>query len=64
MLHPPYTHYDRLHVYYLDRRDLPQVQDPDLIGIWIEDDTAILFFHKAKEELISTLCRESGASIV
>lgn len=64
MLRPPYTRYDRLHVYYLDRRDLPQVKDPDLIGTWIEDDTAILFFHKAKEEFISTLCRESGASIV
>ncbi len=64
MLRAPYTHYDRLHVYYLDRRDFPQVQDPDLIGTWIEDDTAILFFHKAKEELISTLCRQSGATIV
>jgi ribosomal protein L11 methyltransferase len=64
MLRAPYTYYDRLHVYYLDRRDFPQVQDPDLIGTWIEDDTAILFFHKAKEELITALCRQSGASVV
>jgi ribosomal protein L11 methyltransferase len=64
MLHPPYTQYDRLHVYYLDRRDLPPVDDPDLIGIWIEDETAILFFHKAREGLIRRLCRDCGAKII
>jgi len=64
MLRPPYTEYKRLHVYYLDHRDLPPIPDPDLIGIWIEDDTAILFFHQAKEEFIRALCRETGTSIV
>jgi ribosomal protein L11 methyltransferase len=64
MLSAPYTRYNRLHVYYLDRRDLPPVIDPDLIGIWIEDDTAILFFHQSKDEYILRLCRETGASIV
>lgn len=64
MLRPPYTQYNRLHVYYLDRRDLPPVDDPDLIGIWIEDDTAILFFHQPKEEYIRDLCRDTGAEIV
>lgn len=64
MLRPPYTEYKRLHVYYLDRCDLPPVTDPDLIGIWIEDDTAILFFHQPKDEFIRTLCRETDASIV
>jgi ribosomal protein L11 methyltransferase len=51
-------------VYYLDQRDLPPMDDPDLIGIWIEDDTAILFFHQAKEELVCRLCRETGAALV
>ncbi len=64
MLRPPYTKYNRLHVYYLDRRDLPPVNDPDLIGIWIEDDTAILFFHQSKDEYISSLCRDTGAMII
>ncbi|MCI5146897.1 MAG: methyltransferase domain-containing protein [Candidatus Electrothrix sp. AR3] len=64
MLKPPYSSYDRLYVYYLDRRDLPPVSDPDLIGIWIEDETAILFFHHPKEDVIHALCEASGAAIV
>jgi ribosomal protein L11 methyltransferase len=64
MLSPPYTEYTRLHVYYLDQRNLPRITDPDLIGTWIEDETAILFFHQAKEKLIQNLCQETGASIV
>ncbi len=64
MLRSPYTQYNRLHVYYLDRRDLPPVDDPDLIGTWIEDDTAILFFHRDKEDYIRRLCRDTGAEIV
>jgi len=64
MLRFPYTTYDRLHVYYLDRHDLPPVHDPDLIGTWIEDDTAILFFHQPKDAFIQSLCRDSGAEIV
>ncbi|MCI5222168.1 MAG: methyltransferase domain-containing protein [Candidatus Electrothrix sp. AR4] len=64
MLRPPYTEYNRLHVYYLDQCDLPPVDDPDLIGVWIEDDTAILFFHRPKEELIRRLCRDTGSAVV
>lgn len=64
MLCPPYNRYNRLHVYYLDRCDLPAIHDPDLIGIWIEEETAILFFHKAKETFIAQLCRSTGAAIV
>ena len=64
MLRHPYTEYDRLHVYYLDRRDLPLIDDPDLIGVWIEDDTAILFFHTPKDEFVHCLCRDIGATIV
>ncbi|MCI5225777.1 MAG: methyltransferase domain-containing protein [Candidatus Electrothrix sp. AX2] len=64
MLKPPYTKYKRLYVYYLDHRNLPPINDPDLIGIWIEDDTAILFFHQAKEAFIQALCQEIRASVV
>uniref|UniRef100_UPI004057A56D 50S ribosomal protein L11 methyltransferase n=1 Tax=Candidatus Electrothrix sp. TaxID=2170559 RepID=UPI004057A56D len=64
MLSPPYTKYSRLHVYYLNQRNLPLITDPDLIGTWIEDETAILFFHREKEKFIESLCQQTGASIV
>ena len=64
MLRPPFTRYDRLYVYYFDRRDLPLINDPDYIGAWMEDDKAILFFHRAKDELIQTVCRSTGAEII
>ncbi len=64
MLKKPYTKYDQLYVYNLDKCELPPVDDPDLIGIWIEDDTAILFFHQPKEELVASLCKQTGARII
>ncbi|MFH1214890.1 MAG: 50S ribosomal protein L11 methyltransferase [Pseudomonadota bacterium] len=56
MLRPPYQSYDRLHVYHLDGNDITQIEDPDLIGIWTEDDTAVLFFHQPKDLLVADLC--------
>lgn len=64
MLRPPYTRYDRLFVYYFDRLALPPVLDPDLIGTWVEDDNAILFFHRDKQELVRDLCAATGATII
>ncbi|MCI5150131.1 MAG: hypothetical protein D3916_12205, partial [Candidatus Electrothrix sp. MAN1_4] len=68
MLKTPYTEYKQLHVYYLDQRldqdNLSPITTPDLIGIWIEDETAILFFHQPQEEFIQDLCEKTGASIV
>lgn len=64
MLRPPHTRYDRLFVYYFDRLDLPPVHDPDLIGTWVEDDNAILFFHRAKDDLVRDLCAATGATII
>jgi ribosomal protein L11 methyltransferase len=64
MLRPPYTRYDRLFVYYFDRIALPPVLDPDLIGTWVEDDNAILFFHQDKEALIRDICAATGATII
>ncbi len=64
MLKPPYTQYDQLYVYNFDRIDLGIVEDPDLIGTWIEDDTSILFFHKEKQRLVESICKQSGAQII
>jgi len=64
MLRPPYTQYDRLYTYNLDLPFLPEVNDPDLIGAWVEDRTTIFFFHKPKEKTINALCEEHNCSIV
>ncbi len=64
MLRPPYTEYNRLYVYHLDRGDLPPVEDPDLIGTWVEDGTPILFFHTDKSAFIEQYCRRNRAKIV
>ncbi|MEW6594764.1 MAG: 50S ribosomal protein L11 methyltransferase [Thermodesulfobacteriota bacterium] len=64
MLRPPYTSYQRLYTYHLDLPNLPALDDPDLIGTWIEDDSAILFFHRPKERLVAALCEQSGAKVL
>jgi len=64
MLKPPYTCYNQLYVYNFDRTDLGTIDDPDLIGTWIEDETAILFFHKEKKELIEKIRTRSNATIL
>lgn len=64
MLRPPYTRYQRLYTYHLDLGDLPAINDPDLIGTWLEDETAILFFHRPKERLIKGLCETTGAKLI
>ncbi|MBU0945597.1 MAG: 50S ribosomal protein L11 methyltransferase [Proteobacteria bacterium] len=64
MLKPPYTRYDQLHVYNFDRTNLGEIDDPDLIGTWIEDNTAILFFHKEKQALVDTICARAEATIL
>lgn len=56
MLRPPYTQYNRLYVYHLDLEPAPQFDDPDLIGIWTEDKTTVLFFHRPKERIVAQLC--------
>jgi ribosomal protein L11 methyltransferase len=64
MLRPPYQSYDRLHVYHLDMAEIPAFDDPDLIGIWIEDETAVLFFHQAKDSLVADLCSRHRCNLV
>jgi ribosomal protein L11 methyltransferase len=64
MLKPPYTHYERLYVYSLNLTELPPLNDPDLIGAWVEDGEAVLFFHRQKTSLIEALCRTTGGTLV
>ena len=64
MLRPPYQRYHRLYVYHLDAVDLPPIDDPDLIGVWLEDGNPILFFHRAKDELIAALCKRSDGKVI
>ncbi len=64
MLKPPYTCYKQLYVYNFDRTNLGTIDDPDLIGTWIEDETTILFFHKEKQELIETIRKRNNATML
>jgi len=61
---PPYQQYHRLYVYHLDTVLLPPLDDPDLIGVWLEDGRPILFFHRAKDEFIANLCRDYKCQII
>ncbi len=51
MLKPPYRKYNLLHIYNVKKKDII-IDDPDLIGVWEEEDTLLLFFHKNKDFLI------------
>ncbi len=64
MLKSPYTKYNRLFVYHLDMMNMPVVEDQDLIGVWHEDNTAILFFHKNKDALITQICQDYGCELI
>lgn len=64
MLRPPYQRYQRLYVYHLDSVVLPSIEDPDLIGIWLEDGSPILFFHQAKDEFIARLCADHKGKVI
>lgn len=64
MLKSPYNSYNRLYVYHLDIKDLSKINDPDLIGVWIEGDTSVLFFHRLKDELVTGICREQGCNLI
>ncbi len=54
MLKSPHKKYSDLHIYNVDNPNI-EIKDRDLIGIWREEDTALLFFHKKKDLLIDEL---------
>ncbi len=64
MLRPPYTKYDRLFVYHLDTTNIPEVRDPDFIGIWHEDDNGILFFHTNKDAFMADFCKNHQCTMI
>lgn len=64
MLRPPHTKYEHLYVYHLDLPTVPHINDSDLIGTWIEDGSAILFFHTEKESLVQSICTDTGSKII
>ncbi len=51
MLKYPYKFYDDLYIYNVAKKNI-KINDEDLIGVWEEEDTLLLFFHKNKDELI------------
>ena len=64
MLHHPYSRYEHLYVYYLNTLKIPPINHPDLIGVWIEDEHAILFFHTQQDNFIDDLCVTCGAQVI
>jgi len=63
MLRPPYTAYSRLYTYHIDGIDFPAVEDPDLIGSWVEDNKTILIFHTSKTDMLEELCRRYNCNM-
>ncbi|MEW6427608.1 MAG: 50S ribosomal protein L11 methyltransferase [Thermodesulfobacteriota bacterium] len=64
MLRPPHRAYRRLYTYHFNRRVMPDLShDPDCIGLWQEHDTAIYFFHDARDEEMEKLATATGATL-
>ena len=55
MLRYPYTNYNKLHIYNIKKKTNLQIDDPDLIGIWHEQDTILIFFIKRKMILLQKI---------
>ena len=63
MLRPPHTRYKRIFTYHTDITGFPAIKDPDLIGVWIEDDKTVFIFHRPKDTLVQELCSKYNGRI-
>jgi len=63
MLKPPYSQYSRIHTYHIDGTGIPDIDYPDLIGAWVEDDKTIIVFHKPQNELVEKLCHQYNCQL-
>ncbi len=57
MLKPPYKFYENLHIYSINSNEL-KINDRDLIGIWKDSGTSLIFFHKNKDNLMKGLAEK------
>ena len=62
MLKPPYRRYSLLHIYNVDSSEI-EIEDEDLIGIWKDENSALIFFHKNKNELFERL-KQKGINVL
>lgn len=63
MLKPPYSKYSRIYTYHIDGTGIPDLDDSDLIGTWIEDGKTIIVFHKPKTNLVENLCQQYNCQL-
>ncbi len=64
MLRPPHTCYRQIHTYHFDRPGMPELDDPDCIGVWDEGQTSIFFFHTDQAERMAELARRHKARLI
>lgn len=64
MLKYPHSRYQRIYVYHLEMPGVPEVDDPDYIGGWQEGPTAVLFFHRPKDQKVAGICKKCGCELV
>ena len=63
MLRAPHTRYNRIYTYHVDTTGFPAISDPDLIGVWVEDDKTVFIFHAPKDALVQELCRQHNGRL-
>ncbi len=64
MLRPPHTRYRQIHTYHFDRPGMPELDDPDCIGVWDEGETSIYFFHTDQADRMAEMALRHKARLV
>jgi len=65
VLRGKYTRYEKLYLYAIDGIDqeFHHLDDEDFIGYWEEEDLSVLFFHRAKDDLVARLLAKKGLKL-